>query len=139
MFCNNDLIFKQGSISRLIAAFKTNPLLMSASSQIPGDKSTENQSGYHVGIKGQFYGWFFMMRRTAYEEIGGLDEDVTAWFSDDCVAQQLKQKNLLHMLISGSYVEHLENQTINYGTNQEKKDFVSGQDIFEKKYGKKIW
>jgi hypothetical protein len=139
MFCNNDLIFYEGSISKLLDAFKNNPELMSASSLLPGMNNKSNKYGYLIGEKHEFFGWFFIMRRSAYEEIGGLDECVSAWYSDDVVAKQLEQKKLLHGLIADSYVHHLVNQTIQFGSNKEKQDFVSGLDIFEKKYGKKIW
>lgn len=77
---NNDLIFMRGWFSELLQ-YK----LLVMSPKNPGDKRQANirvtECGYEVGR--HFSGWCFVMRRSVWEQIGGLDEDFPFWCADN--------------------------------------------------------
>lgn len=107
-FCNNDLIFHKGWASALIKfAGKNNIRSMSPKCDIT--KRQKNLNGVHNGYKTGLHisGWCIMMHRNLWTEIGGLDEDVLFWCSDDAYREQLKAINEPHYLVCDSVVTHL--------------------------------
>src|SRR5690606_35128929 len=56
-------------------------------------------------------GWAFIIKRSLWQEIGGLDESVSFWCSDDCVIEQVRNKGVLPMLVAESIVDHLGSTT----------------------------
>jgi len=106
---NNDLVFQRGWFHQMML------LKHDAMSPInPGDKRQANiripEKGYTVGR--HFSGWCFVMRRTVWEQIGGLDEDFPFWCADNATVEQLKAKNIQSMLVPASQVRHLASETL---------------------------
>lgn len=132
MHANNDLLFKQGWLNALIKA--NHPLV---SPKEPRDSRQRDiilntigtQTGKHLS------GWCFMIERSLWEKIGGFDEDVNFYCSDDAVIEQCKEYGVEPMLVVGSVVQHLVSTTLKTVTPNEKKLLTDEQvKIFNKKY-----
>jgi len=106
---NNDLIFTDGWLHHLLAA--NHPIV---SPKCPSDLRqtdvVENTMGDVCGR--HFGGWCFMISRELWKEIGGFDTDVSFWFSDNCVIEQVKSVGVLPMLVPKSIVHHLRSMTL---------------------------
>ena len=102
-FCNNDLYFQQNWAKNAIYAMKTHSFL----SVSPTPKHTFGglKIGYEVGK--QVLGWCIIIDRIVMEMIGGFDDPVKFWYSDNVYAEQLKAAGIQHALIGNSRVRHL--------------------------------
>lgn len=130
---NNDLMFHDGWLHQLLAA--NHPLV---SPKCPRDERqrrfTENTCGYDTGR--HLSGWCFMISRNLWNQIGGFDEAVTFWCSDDAVIEQVRAVGVSPMLVTSSLVEHVQSSTLK-SENRERHDELTWQqvDIFINKYG----
>jgi hypothetical protein len=130
MVANNDLIFYDGWLHALLAV---NHLVVSPRCPRVHSDVTENRVGDRTGQ--DFSGWCFMIRRSLWELIGGFDECVEFWTSDDVVIQQLKAVDVLPMLVATSTVEHLRSVTL-HQTDDPAGELTWKQiDTFSRKYG----
>lgn len=134
MIANNDLDFKDGWLHNLISA-GNDVVSPHEPNDIRQKGIIKNISGYECGR--HFSGWCFMIRRSLWEEIGGFDTDVSFWFSDNVVIEQVKAKGVKPMLVKDSIVEHAGSVTL----NQQSEGVVSelkwrNAYIFNKKYNK---
>lgn len=131
MIANNDLIFHDGWLHALLAA--SHPVV---SPKCPRDHRqadvVENTSGYVNAV--HFSGWCFAMRRVVWDLLGGLDESVEFWCSDDAVIEQLRTLGIAPMLVPGARVEHLGSVTLKTSPHQD--ELTWGQlDKFIQKHG----
>lgn len=131
MIANNDLVFHDGWLHQLIAA--DHPVVSPLN---PGDSRQrdmiENTAGPTNGR--HFSGWCFMIKRDLFERIGGFDESVAFWCSDDATVEQVKAAGVLPMLVPGSVVRHLGSVTLKAEPNAD--DLTWRQvDAFNRKYG----
>jgi len=115
-FCNNDLEFNDKSIPFLKSAL--DKYYDSVSPWCPlthldwWDKSPNTTfEGYQVGKV--LAGWCYFMKRSAYEKIGGFDERIKFWASDNATAHQFGKNRIKHALIPYSLVKHRQSQTLN--------------------------
>lgn len=134
MVANNDLQFHNGWLHALLAA--GHPLVSPID---PNNPRQADIKGNAVGEQNGIFlsGWCFMIARMLWEEMGGFDEDVDFWCSDDVVIEQAKAKGVLPMLVPGSRVEHLVSQTHNQVDSERLEDMKWGNiKIFNDKYGK---
>ena len=134
MLANNDLIFHDGWLHKLIAADGD-----VVSPHEPNDTRQqdiiENTQGYVCGK--HFSGWCFMIKRSLFDEIGGFDTDVTFWCSDDVVIEQVKAKGIKPMVVKDSIVEHLVSTTLKKETEDAQNDLKwRNVYIYNTKYGK---
>lgn len=134
MVANNDLIFRDGWLHALIAA--GNDLV---SPRAPGDRRqadvTGNESGTVCGR--HLSGWCYMLRRTLWQQIGGLDDDVDFWCSDDVVIEQAVAAGVTPMLVPAAVVEHAVSATLNTRSRQDRDDLTwRNVHIFNRKYGR---
>jgi GT2 family glycosyltransferase len=131
LIANNDLLFHDGWLHQLIAA--DHPLV---SPKCPRDSRqaafTENTVG---DITGQHLsGWCFMVSRGLWDSMGGFDEAVSFWCSDDVVIEQAKAQGVKPMIVPAAVVEHIQSVTLN--THPHRDDLTWKQvDIFAAKYG----
>lgn len=109
MVANNDLIYHDGWLHRLLAA--NHPIV---SPKCPRDRRQrdieENTSGYT--LVRNLSGWCYMIKRELWELIGHLDERVRFWCSDDVLIEQLIEAGVPPMLVADSHVEHLMSVTL---------------------------
>jgi glycosyltransferase involved in cell wall biosynthesis len=137
MFCNNDLIFKNGWLHNLLAA--DYPIVSPISiSDFRQKDVTENEKGWQCGRN--LSGWAFMLKRSLYKEIGGLDEDFDFWFADNSLVEQLKIIDMPPMLVPSSRVNHLGSQTFKQRSINDKNDLMwSKLELFNKKYNQTLF
>lgn len=132
MLANNDLLFKQGWINALIAA--NHPLV---SPKEPRDSRQRDIMVNTIGTKTgrHLSGWCFMIERNLWEKIGGFDEDVNFYCSDDVVIEQCKEFGVEPMLVVNSIVNHLVSTTLKTMPANDRKELTDDQvRIFNKKY-----
>lgn len=132
MHANNDLLFKPNWLNELIKA--NHPLV---SPKEPRDSRQRDIVVNEIGdVTGRhFSGWCFMMERSLWEKIGGFDEDVNFYCSDDAVIEQCKLQGVEPMLVVNSIVQHLVSTTLKTVTPGERKTLTDEQvKIFNKKY-----
>jgi GT2 family glycosyltransferase len=137
MFCNNDLIFKNGWLHGLLAADYpiVSPIAMADLRQ---KDVTENEKGWECGRN--LSGWAFMMKRSLYKEIGGLDEDFDFWFADNSLIEQLKKIDMPPMLVPSAKVNHLGSQTLKQRNINDRNDLMwSKLELFNQKYNQNLF
>jgi hypothetical protein len=137
MFCNNDLLFKNGWLHALINA--DYPIV---SSKCPNDirqkDVTENETGWQCGR--HLSGWAFMIKRELWEKIGRLDEDFDFWYADNSLIGQLKRIDLPPMIVPMSLVQHFGSQTLRRKPVNERNDLMwSKLELYNQKYGENLF
>lgn len=108
MVANSDLVFEDGWLDQLLMAGRD-----CVSPVDPSHKTQRNvkhdeagwQNGHH------FSGWCFMMTRELWTKIGGFDECVSYWCSDNVVIEQCRAVDVMPMVVPGARVRHLGSQT----------------------------
>lgn len=108
MVANSDLVFENGWLDALLDAGRD-----CVSPVDPSHKTQRNvrhdeagwQNGHH------FSGWCFMVRRDLWVKIGGFDECVSYWCSDNVVIEQCRAINEMPMVVAAARVRHLGSQT----------------------------
>lgn len=131
MFANNDITFHSNWLRYLLAADYP---VVSPKNPIDHRQAhiTRNTRGYRNAV--HFSGWCFMLKRELWERIGGFDEDVTFWCSDDVVIEQLKAINVEPMLVPAAKVTHRASVTLKIDPAHD--ELTWGQvDVFNRKYG----
>ena len=134
MIANNDLEFTNGWLHNLLSA--DNPVVSPHEPTDVRQKGIiDNQLGFECGR--HFSGWCFMIERKLWLEIGGFDEDVDFWCSDDVVIEQVKAAGVTPMLVKESIVRHKGSQTLLQQPEPEQNDLKwRNVFIFNTKYGK---
>ncbi len=115
--CNNDLYFHTGWASAILRAFSEPPELQSASPLCTKHHPSTGicpHSGLLVGyeIRREVAGWCLFFRRDMLAVTGLLDETFKFWFADNDYARTVEKHRLLHALVTDSFVDHLESQTL---------------------------
>jgi hypothetical protein len=107
-FCNNDLYFHKNWARNAVRVIKGREFL----SVSPSPKNIYGglQVGYTVGK--QLLGWCIIVDRVVIETIGGFDDPVRFWYSDDVYAEQLKAAGIKHALVGDSLVRHLKSVSL---------------------------
>jgi hypothetical protein len=133
MVANNDLIFHDGWLHNLLAAGH-----IFVSPKCPRDSRqsdiTKNTTGYRTGR--HLSGWCYMLSRDLWQRIGGFDEEVSFWCSDDAVIEQCGELGTYPMLVPGAQVEHLQSATLNTQSRERYDELTWAQlEVFINKYG----
>ncbi len=132
MLANNDLLFTKGWLTALISA--NHPLV---SPKEPRDQRQRDIRVNTIGTKTgrHLSGWCFMIERGLWEKIGGFDEDVNFYCSDDVVIEQCKEFGVEPMLVVNSIVQHLVSTTLKTVSPTDRTELTDNQvRIFNKKY-----
>ncbi|AXN53684.1 glycosyltransferase [Gordonia phage Ronaldo] len=109
MVSNNDVVFHDGWLHELLAA--NHPVVSPISPKdVRQQDITENELGTQVGR--HLSGWCFMISREMWCAIGGFDERVSFWGSDDVVVEQVLREGVKPMVVANSVVDHLGSQTL---------------------------
>lgn len=137
MFCNNDLMFRNGWLHALLNA--DYPIVSPISPKDFRQKDAmENEIGWQCGR--HLSGWAFMMKRELWEKIGRLDEDFDFWFADNSLIGQLKKHDIAPMLVPSSRVDHIGSQTFRTKTIDERNSLMwSKLDLFNQKYNENLF
>lgn len=106
---NNDLRFDDGWLHGLISA--GHPVVSPIN---PGDERQAGIESNQTGtINGRhFSGWCFAMERQLWERIGGLDDRVSFWCSDDATIEQCVAVGVEPMIVVDSVVRHRASATL---------------------------
>ncbi|QEM41560.1 glycosyltransferase [Gordonia phage Forza] len=135
MIANNDLIFEDGWLHKLLAA--NHPLVSPRCPNAAKQRkvSTDsNLTGTENGL--HFSGWCFMISRTVWNAIGGFDMCVDFWCSDDVVIEQVKALGIEPMLVPDAIVNHIGSKTLNSQDAPLRDDLTwKNVAIFNEKYG----
>lgn len=115
--CNNDLIFHPGWASRILAAFEKYSELESASPLCEinhRERGIIPNTGIYRGyqVRKHISGWCLVFKRNMLKKTGLLDERFKFWFADNDYAKTLEKNEILHALVSDSFVDHLESKTL---------------------------
>jgi hypothetical protein len=132
MVANNDLVFQDGWLHRLLAA--NHPVV---SPKCPGDPRQQDIIENTVGTINatHFSGWCYMLTRKLWQRLGGLNEAQRFWCSDDVVIEQLTAAGIQPMLVADAHVKHLVSATLNTQPNRD--ELTWGQvDEFNHRYGR---
>ena len=125
--CNNDLEFHQDWLKTLTYSYDS----MSPKCPLTPSQKVfkENTKGYRIAQ--EISGWCILFKYNLWKKIGGLDESCTFWFSDNIYAEQLKQHNYEHWLITDSIVMHKEggSNTLKTLPKEEQKKLTTDQKI----------
>lgn len=134
MIANNDLEFTDGWLHNLIAA--DNPVVSPHEpTDIRQKGIIDNELGFECAR--HFSGWCFMISRELWEKIGGFDEDVDFWCSDDAVIEQVRAAGVTPMLVKESIVRHAGSVTFKQQPVEVQNDWKwRNVYIFNTKYGK---
>ena len=113
---NNDVVFKPEWWDKLLDAMQKNGL-DSASPYCPKAGAHEGipeNSGVRIGYKVRQHisGWAIVLKRAAWEKIGGFPQEFEFHYSDDVYGMALQAHGLRHGLVTGSVVVHLESKTL---------------------------
>lgn len=113
--CNNDLIFHQYWATEILAAMKTDEDLLSAT---PFCRNYHQSKGFLAfappteGYLGVFTGWCIFAKRTIFDKIGLLDENLDFWYCDNDYVQLLLKHKIKNALISTSFITHLGSESL---------------------------
>lgn len=134
MLCNNDLTYEKGFATEILKQMLKHPDLLSASPFCPQVHSNDIKKVEVVfgsTVRKELCGWCIFLQRSAYDKIGGLNEEITFWYSDNIYAIQLQTQNVQHALITNSIVNHHENNLGVSGStilnDKEKQEMMIGQ------------
>ena len=113
-FCNNDLDYKDHWMS-LMVHYMNKYGLNSASPWC--SRTHRNRIAIEDVILGNkvraiIAGWCIVVRRNWFEKLGGFDERVTFYCSDNIYSEQLNKIGETHGLVTRSVVNHLQSPTI---------------------------
>jgi len=145
-FCNNDLVFYDGWADACYQVFAMGyeslspycPTSHKHNKDINGNLAgTGNYliEGYQVGF--HVAGWCIGVDRYMFERIGGFNEAVRFWYSDNIYAEQLKLEGIKHALVCNAIVKHLDygSMTLKTLSKGEKTQLTSVQ---RKKYDNEV-
>ena len=142
-FCNNDLVFHDYWADHCYSAFKmgyesispycpvTTPRYMKAGEYLA--------VGYQVGVN--IPGWCIGVQREMFKRIGGFNEAVSFWYSDNIYGEQLKIAKIKHALVCNAFVTHLDygSKTLSTLSGQERLRLTRDQQTKYKKELKKLY
>ncbi len=141
MVANSDLDFKPGWLDGLLAAGHdlVSPVDTNEGRQ---RRLTSNEVGVQCGQ--HLSGWCFMIARSLWEKIGGLDEDFRFWCADNSLIEQVVAVGVKPMVVPAAKVTHLISQTIGGRGKASDPDDDGSMTwqmvrLFNRKYGKNLF
>lgn len=143
--CNNDLIFQQGWASSILKAFDNFPNLKSASPFCRFNHPERNIPAYNglrfgYGVRDEVSGWCILFKREILQTTGYLDERLKFWYSDNDYAKTLEKHGIQHALVTDSFVDHLESQTLSTCDQKEQLRLTGWEKYyFEYKWGNRSY
>ena len=110
-FFNNDVEFGERWATNLIYYMRSKGLESASpySTYAMGNKLSSKPVLVGKRTRKELLGWAIVVKREMFERIGGFDERVKFYCSDNIYEEQLKKHNIRHGLIMRSFVEHIGN------------------------------
>jgi len=138
--CNNDLLFHPSWATEILKPFVQFKDVSSASpfcSRHHPKMGFKANDGLKLGyrIRKEIAGWCLFFKRDILSQTGKLDENYIFWCADNDFSNTLWVLNLHHVLVTSSFVDHLENRTLQTHT-PERQDELTNQEVF---YFNKKW
>jgi GT2 family glycosyltransferase len=121
---NNDVVFEKNWYIELVKGFEKYDSLS------PRCEYSNNQTfGFVPGyrLRKNINGWAICFKRSIIKKIGGFNEDVHFWRSDDIYREQIKVARIKHALVSSSIVNHLGSLTLKTLNQKEREDKTYNQ------------
>lgn len=146
VFANNDLEFTPWWLERLTEAMD----VLKLHSASPVCRVRTQTHFYKTPIElGEWQGSHIIghclaIKRDFFEAIGGFDEDVSFWASENAYAEQVKRVRGVHGLVTTSVVNHLGGKarglTLRTEDPEKVANLTMGQvEIFNQKYNKELF
>jgi len=127
ILANNDIVFYPGW-SVIGELMKLNGY-HSASALEGRQKFEQGDYVYDSYIVGNgINGWCIFLDDYCLEKIGGLDESVAFWYSDNLYGCQIKAAGIQHGLFTGVRVDHLKNKTLNKQPSRLRRYYQIGEE-----------
>jgi len=126
MFVNNDIMYCRGFIMPLLSA-----AMMGYQSLSPTDPHKDKPcnepfvEGY--GIDLELKGWFIVCDRQMFDSIGGFDESVDFYWSDNLYKEQLKKAHIKHVRVTNSFAVHFGRSTLRKHDKEKRIELADGQ------------
>jgi len=96
-----------------------------------------------VGYQVRFHiaGWCIGVDREMFKAIGGFNEAVRFWYSDNLYAEQLKIADVKHALVCNAFVKHIDfgSKTLKSLSSQEEMKLTRAQKNIYDKEVRRIW
>lgn len=109
VFANNDLRFERFWAKHLMQT--GHPVMSPYNPRYHRHHNCHaNEMGWQVGR--HLSGWCYMMVRSLWEELGGLDETYPFWCADNAVMDQLRANGIQPMLVRAAVVHHTLSMTL---------------------------
>lgn len=125
---NNDLVFEDGWLEKLLKVLETHDIATCWTSDqdniVVEDVIEENAK----------FGSLFAMKRSVYETIGGFDEQFKGYFTDTDYRRRVLDEGLTIGKTHNLVVEHLAKATYKV-TDPNDDEFLRAQRLYEIKYG----
>lgn len=128
MVANSDLVFEDGWLDALLNANRECVSPVDPTGRKQKDVRRD-EAGWENGR--HFSGWCFMITRKLWQKIGGFDDCVRYWCSDDVVIEQCRIAGVMPMVVAAARVKHLVSAT---AKNPDDDDTWGQVAIFNKKY-----
>lgn len=113
---NNDVTFCDGWLAALMDAHY--PLVSPIDPWYRRQVGmVHNETGWQIGR--HLSGWCFMLTRELWERMGGFDERVRFWCSDDAVVEQARALGIAPMAVVNAHVRHHLSQTLRNEPDQD--------------------
>jgi GT2 family glycosyltransferase len=138
--CNNDLIFHPQWATEILKPFAQFIDVSSASPFCTIHHPTmgfKKNDGPKLGylIRREIAGWCLFFRRDILRLTGKLDENYKFWCADNDYSNTLWVLKLNHILVTSSFVDHLENKTLLNQTPERQEELTNQETIYyEKKW-----
>lgn len=142
-FCNNDLIFNDGWADACLDVFNMGYKSLSPYCPVTHPQFVKDGDYIVVGYQVGFHvaGWCIGVDRDMFKALGGFNDKVRFWYSDNIYAEQLKIADVKHALVCNAYVKHLDfgSKTLNSLNPREKYKLTSAQtNMYNKEVGR-LW
>jgi len=127
-FCNNDLVFYDGWADSCYHVFRMGYDSLSPYCPVTHPKYTVAGNFLVEGYQVRFHvaGWCIGVNRNMFKRLGGFNERVEFWYSDNIYAEQLRKEKIKHALVCNSYVKHIDlGGTTLKSLPQKRKDFLT--------------
>lgn len=130
---NNDVTFCDGWLKALMDAHY--PLVSPIDPRYPKQRGmARNETGWQVGR--HLSGWCFMLTRELWTRMGGFDERVLFWCSDDAVVEQARALGVAPMAVTNALVMHHISATLHRQSADSRDKLMWEQvHIFNRLYG----